>query len=149
MFRISTFLILFLAIISLADAKIYRWVDDQGNVHFGDKPQADNAELLKLPTTPSPSTPPPSAADRKQTQQKMLDIHQEDREKKKAAKIEDKKKAKELRKQCADARDRLARYLRTSRMYENTGEGERRWFTEAERNTEIEHLRKKIKHACK
>lgn len=62
--------------VALADA--YRWVDDQGQVHFGDRPPDRSAERLNLPGSPAaPATPaaddaeadtqaPRSLADRRQ-----------------------------------------------------------------------------------
>ena len=39
-------------------AELYRWVDDQGRIHYSDRP-AEGAEVVKLDT--GPSTPPPAA----------------------------------------------------------------------------------------
>ena len=38
----------------LANAEIYRWVDEQGNIHFGDCPPAD-CEAAAVPSTAEPS----------------------------------------------------------------------------------------------
>lgn len=36
-------LVTFIFVIPLSQAEIYRWVDDKGNVHFGDRAQAEQA----------------------------------------------------------------------------------------------------------
>ncbi|WJW75524.1 DUF4124 domain-containing protein [Thiohalobacter sp. IOR34] len=41
----------------LAEAAVYKWVDENGTVHFSDKPHP-NAEQIRLPK-PSTYTPPP------------------------------------------------------------------------------------------
>lgn len=40
---------------------IYKWVDENGVTHYGDKP-VKNAETVTLKSTPSPGTPEPMAA---------------------------------------------------------------------------------------
>ncbi len=48
-----------------AAAEVYRWTDDKGVIHYGDKPPADNAKPVQLPPlqTYSPSAPQrPTAA---------------------------------------------------------------------------------------
>lgn len=41
------FLALFVLIGSIANAEIYKWTDENGQVHFGDKPKA-NAETVEI-----------------------------------------------------------------------------------------------------
>ena len=43
-----------------ATAGVYKWVDEQGQVHYGDRPQADSAQEMKLKAPPS--SPPPDAS---------------------------------------------------------------------------------------
>ncbi len=43
--------------------KIYKWVDDQGRVHFGDAPTGENSQQIKLRNTqPAIGGPPPATA---------------------------------------------------------------------------------------
>jgi len=148
MFKTGTLLILLCTMIPLANAKVYTWVDDQGRTHFGDKPPAEGANQLKLPKSTTAPAPSPSAAERRQTRQRMLDIYQKDREAKKAEQAKAKQEAKKLRKRCANARDQLERYTQSA-IYENSEDGERRWLSDEEREKEIAGLRKAIKQNCK
>lgn len=56
-------LLLLLTLIPAA-AEVYRWTDDKGVIHYGDKAPADNVKPVQLPPlqTYSPSTPPRPAA---------------------------------------------------------------------------------------
>ena len=39
---------------STATAEVYKWVDEDGRVHFGDRPQAEDAEAIELkPAAPA------------------------------------------------------------------------------------------------
>ena len=130
-------------------AGVYKWVDKEGKVHFGDRPSSPQAQQFKLNKTPKSSTPAaPSAAQRQITQQRMLDMYQQEREKKQAARKKKKNSAKKLAQRCANARDRLRRY-EGSRLYENLPSGERRYFSEAEREKTISSLKGNIKRYCK
>lgn len=44
-----------------AAADVYRWVDEHGQVHFGDRPPADK-DSERVKTRPPPSAPTPAAA---------------------------------------------------------------------------------------
>ncbi len=49
--------IVLLIAVTVAMAQIYRWVDEQGAVHFGDRPPEEaDAEAVKLPEGPSEET---------------------------------------------------------------------------------------------
>jgi len=58
-----TFVVLALLATGLASAQVYKWVDEDGNVHFSDTPRA-GATLVDMPRTPrpAPGVPTQSAA---------------------------------------------------------------------------------------
>jgi hypothetical protein len=130
-----------------ASAGVYKWTDAQGNVHFGDRPPAQGAEQIKVPKS-SPSTPAPDSMERLRTQQRMLEIYREDRDKEKQAKAEKRRQRKVLKARCAAARDRLHTYQR-SLLYDLTAEGERRFLSDSERETAIQDLQDQIQRHCK
>ncbi len=130
-------------------AGVYKWVDKEGRVHFGDRPTSPQAQQFTLDKAPEPSnSAAPSAAQRQITRQRMLDMYQQEREKREAARTKKKRDAKKLAQQCANARDRLRRY-EGSRLYKNLPNGERRYFSEAEREKTISQLKGNIKRYCK
>ncbi|MEN8688197.1 MAG: DUF4124 domain-containing protein [Desulfuromonadales bacterium] len=49
--RTTAFAILLVFFVSAAQAKIYRWVDKNGSVHFSDKPSSDEAEEIIIVET--------------------------------------------------------------------------------------------------
>ncbi len=149
MLNIRLLLIFIIATAAPAYAGVYKWVDEQGKVHFSDRPASAQARQLKLKKSPQQSTSAvPNAAQRQITQQRMLDMYQQEREKREAARKKKKADAKKLAQRCANARDRLRRY-EGSRLYENLPNGERRYFSEAEREKTISNLKGNIKRYCK
>ncbi len=144
--------LLFILVITTAgsaDAAVYKWVDEEGKVHFGDRPTSAQALQLKLKKSPQPATSTtPNAAQRQITRQRMLEIYQQEREEKKAAKKQRKKDAKKRAQQCADARDKLRQYERY-RLYKNLPNGEREYLSDRERERSVSKLKNSIKRHCK
>ncbi|MCC5861806.1 MAG: DUF4124 domain-containing protein [Gammaproteobacteria bacterium] len=69
---ISCIVLVFWSVVALAQGTAYRWVDEEGVVHFSDRPR-EGAEEVRLgrppgfsppaiPRAPRPATPPPPAA---------------------------------------------------------------------------------------
>jgi len=149
MLDVRLFLILIITAANPAGAEVYRWVDKQGKVHFGDHPTSALAQPFKLKKNPQhPSSTAPNAAQHQITRQRMLDMYRQERERKKAAKKKRKEETKKLAQRCANARDRLSRY-EGSRLYENLPNGERRYFSEDKREKTISKLRGNIKRYCR
>ena len=49
--RTAAIAIIFVLFIATAQAKIYRWVDKNGSVHFSDKPYSEDAQEIKINET--------------------------------------------------------------------------------------------------
>ena len=130
-------------------AEVYRWTDEQGRVHYGERPPAQGAERLDLPATGSPSTTPDaSATERRARQQRLLDAYAYERERKQAAQAEAAAREQELAQECA----RLQRYWRrlsfSGPIYIKGDAGERRYLSDQQRAAEIERLRPAYRAAC-
>jgi len=88
-----------------ASAEIYKWVDDQGNVHFGDKPrdrdQADRAEQVEIVESYQPAVRTAAEQEAYEREQQALkrrrEVYQrEDMEARKLAEDEARDKQAEL-----------------------------------------------------
>ena len=68
---------------SVAEDEIYRWVDEDGVVHFGDQPAShSNSEAVKLNNDPSgiaPASSAPAATNSAQPEEKPLTAAQQQR----------------------------------------------------------------------
>ena len=64
--RTTIFAILLLFFVSAAQAKIYRWVDENGSVHFSDKPYSEEAEEIIIVETGIDLEEAPDAEEAKQ-----------------------------------------------------------------------------------
>ena len=96
--------ILLLALIALpllAQAKVYRWVDARGQVHYSQTPPADvgaeETSISVVPATPSPA--PPAAAAPKPATAPPAPA---------APKVDDKVEREAKAKRCTEARERVS-----------------------------------------
>ena len=76
----------FLCLSLPAVAEVYRWVDPDGQVHYGERPPPQGARKIELPEA-SESSPQPDreAAERRARQQRLLDAYEHERGRKLAA----------------------------------------------------------------
>src|SRR5262249_39661977 len=95
-----------------AHAQVYRWVDDQGKVHYRERPPAGaKARPLEERLAPPPGAPAPKAAPDTARQEREFRRRRIEREQQEAR---DQKAAEKARQQCERDRSRLAQ-LRTVR----------------------------------
>ncbi len=135
----------------IAEAGVYRWVDEQGRVQFSDRPPVEQeAEQVdvKLPESPSGNSgQSPSMEQRRLEQQKMLDAYREERELKKERRRQDAAKRAEKKRQCHEARDRLRMYEQ-SRLYRLQQDGSRRFLNDEQYEQTLKETRQAVKRLC-
>ncbi len=115
----SKFLIIifFLFCLSNANAEVYKWIDENGKVIYGDKPTSSDAEQIKIKKTPVQD---PIVQERYEKQNKWLDIMKQERDEKNALKKEEKQKKDEQKKMCAAIRKKLKKIKDAGFLYEKT-----------------------------
>ena len=86
-------------------ADIFKWTDEQGRVHYGDRPEGQ--QVVQIITTSGPAQDP-THGQRLQQQRQLLEMIEEDRQKFKQART-DEKAARAIRQaNCDRTRTRLA-----------------------------------------
>jgi hypothetical protein len=135
-----------------AEARIYKWVDETGQVHYGEQPESQDAEQMKLrirepapraaagtandgskPAT-DPNAAEPNAAEPKAAQPE--------------AKPEGPSPA-EQRRRCAEAKDRLASIMTRPRLKGVDEKGNVYALTDKERDQRIAQYRKQVRDNCR
>ncbi len=136
---------------ALAD-KVYKWVDQDGNVHFGDQPSSDTAQELEIRSKASPPAaapsrvPGPSAPNTNGLS--ISDVMEEERLRRKKARAREKQVREERMRNCLLARDRLRSYEESNLLYDIDSSGKRRILSDAERNAAEREARAEIEHFC-
>ncbi len=101
-----------------AGAEIYKWIDEDGNTVYGDRP-APKAERLKTPNTPRAAT---GNRQRLERQQKLLDVIQAERAEKTARQQKERADLAERKRQCAEVKKELNRIENARFIYEKTAD---------------------------
>ena len=147
-------LLLFAALIAwsgIASAVVYKWVDAQGKLQYGDRPpdgvHAEVVELLvahaanstpaRTTSAPSQAAPAMKGAPEKASPKDVND---------KKAIDQDVAQAKD--KQCADAQDRYKKLIEGRHIYKTGPDGERQFMTSEEIDTERLNAKRDIDSIC-
>ena len=157
----NLFACLVLALFSLgAGSDIYKWVDDEGNVHYGDSPPENvAAERVQIESRPAGETGPSGSKLLEEAEERYQRLKQ-DREARAAAREEEEQRRRQLdercvhlRKQLISLQQRLPVYrdeegkFRTLSQYDSY-EGRREYLDDATRAREIEHLTAEMLIVC-
>jgi len=131
-------------------AGVYKWVDEDGHVQFGDRPppEVEDSDEVKI-RSKAPASAPAAKVDRKQARDRLLQQYKQEREEKKAAVVKKRKEKKEQEKRCSYAKDALSEYLEHPVLYERGADQERKYLTDQQRDAEIAKARKAVKRWCK
>ena len=127
-----------------ASAKVYKWVDENGQVHYGEKPGNTQAEQVQIRTN---ETTTPRAID----QDKLDKAEGKEKGQVEAPKEpeEPKMSKKEKRKLCNEANSDLSAIMSRGRLREIDEKGEYTYLTEEQRQQRISAAKKKQKEFCR
>ena len=143
----SLFVTLLLLFSPLASAEIFKWVDEDGNVHYGDKP-TKTSEQLNIDTH-QPGVSMDIDETRAERRQRLTESLTNDRLDRKKQKKEAQEKAGKLNRRCASAKDRLRRYKNSGKLYDLDKVGNRNILSDKKRDKAIANLQKDIRKNCK
>lgn len=130
-----------------ANASVYRWIDANGNTHFGDRPPA-NASSREVNVNAPEVNNDASAQERQQRMQDFLSEQQKERVARQAeqAKLAEQEAMKaEL---CTRMRAELKNLARVSTFYRLDENGDRVYVTDEENEQVRKDFRRKVKEAC-
>jgi hypothetical protein len=138
-------LLLFAALIAwsgMASAVVYKWVDAQGKLQYGDRPpDGVHAEVVELmvPHSASARTAPAPAA--KNT---AVPVAKDADDKKTVA--QDVSQTRD--KQCTEAQDRYKKLIEGRRLYKTGPDGERQFMNSEEIDTERLNAKRDVDNIC-
>jgi len=126
-------------------AEIYKWVDEQGVIHYGDKP-VNNSKEMEVNISKQGNIKINNK--REQKRQKLLESYADDQQREEKEKEKLKKKKKKLERSCVQSKDMLRQYERARSLYNLNKEGERVTISSEERLRKTDSLRNKINKYC-
>jgi len=133
-----------------AQAGVYKWVDENGKVHYGDSPQASQptVEMNVDETTTEPSFSE-DVLSREEKRERLLQSMEEDRIEKQEQRDKQIAENEKNRQRCNQYRDRMRHYERANGLYKLDRDGNRVYMSESERASATKSLRAKINKYCR
>lgn len=135
-------LLLALLLPNLAAAEIYRWIDEQGRVHFGQRPAA-GAEVVEV--KPQVVERDAQTREREARSQRFYEAREQEREQaiSQAAQQRERQAA-----ECRELRQRMANLPEGYSYYREGANGERIYYSDEELDTARRQLRERIAERC-
>lgn len=129
----------------LESAGIYKWMDEKGNVHYGDQPPGAHAEQVHIPAEPRDI----EVEHRLGRQQRLLDVLAEEREQHKQELVEQKDVRLARQANCQTATRNLDAIQNSSYLYEQTADPYNpKILTHEERNAAVAEANQEVAEWC-
>lgn len=152
MLRITLTILLALAPM-LAQAQLFKWVDDGGRTQYSDRPPAPGVKFEKIGTNPAPATDAaPAAIDPSHslaTEEMEFRKRQQEAEEKRKAEEQKQKEAQSKQQNCDAAQARLKTMEIGGRIIKPNAEGDREYMGDDEIEAESVKAQKDVDEACK
>lgn len=135
----------------LIAAPVYKWIDEDGQVHYGSKPKSKDAEKITIKKRyidSGNSNAPLSAQERAENQKRFVNALDAER---KAKEEEEKKKQKEEElklKRCNAAQDQLKRYEQSGALYDLDEKGDRILLNKEQYEKAMSQARARVERWC-
>ena len=140
---------------SAAQDEVYRWVDENGVVHFGDRaPQQNEAEVVSIPQTSGISLKPPSDPETAETANSADEMEpqpsaaQQARDARAEARLEREAKAEVTAKNCKAARELINKLEPSTRVIVRHEDGTVTRMDDNERLAELARAQAFVAENC-
>lgn len=128
-------------------AGTYRWVDENGQTHFGDRPPA-GAASDEINVTPAPVDEDAAARARKARMNEFLEQSEKERAERNEAKARREAAAKERQARCEQLRGRLKYLKSVSKIYRINNDGERVYVDDEENERLRREFTARVQSEC-
>ncbi|MEX6503606.1 DUF4124 domain-containing protein [Pseudomonas zhanjiangensis] len=127
----------------LAAAEVYRWVDADGQVHFGQRPNAQGAERVEV----KPQVVERDAATRER-QARSERFYEARRQEQAQARSRSVERQTAHRQECSQLRQQLAQMPEGFRYYRSDADGQRSYYSDEEMDAARRQLRERVAQRC-
>lgn len=133
---------------SSVNAGVYRWTDNNGNVHYSDQP-VEQSQATELDIDTESRAGITNSAGNNRERDLVLEEIEEERQARKKSREEKRLAKKQKQKRCARAKDDLRRYQTASAVYKLDKKGERVFYSKEERASREKKFRQLINKHCR
>jgi len=132
-----------------AQAEIYKWMDDNGQVHYSEQPPEKKRPATEIRIrTYSHQAPLVNPEQRKQQRDNLLRAFAEERGLRNEAKAKEEQEQAKNRRKCLLAKDKIKSYERATSIYNLDEKGERVYLSDAQRDRSMARLKGQVKQWC-
>ena len=135
-----------------AAAEIYKWVDADGNVQYGDRPSGAETEvqlqIASQPTDPARIQAQTTAKLEQQANAREVAREAAANEPQEPSEEELRTQARERADKCTMYRARLEKFVQSRRLYREDANGERVYLDEAETQATRENVQHQVEEYC-
>lgn len=126
-------------------ADVYKWVDEDGKVHFGDRPQGGNAEVMTVRPAAVPSG---GGRARHERTERLLESLKSEREERRDAYAAAEAEKRERKQKCTVAKAELSRRESAAHLFYRDADGNKRVIDGEEYEAAIQEARDAVAHWC-
>ncbi|VAX12167.1 hypothetical protein MNBD_GAMMA24-2826 [hydrothermal vent metagenome] len=147
--RFCYFAGLLFLVLPVAQARIYKWLDDNGQVHYSEQApdRTRAAKEIQLPRH-KPQANMPSPEQRRQKRDNLLRAFDEERQLRKDVEAKKNQQAARRQHNCILARDKLKNYQRATVLYDLDATGKRIYLSDSQRSRAEAGLKSQISKWC-
>ena len=139
-------MVLLLACGAASAAGVYKWVDENGKVHYGDHPGNSSAREVTLPAAPAPDE---NQRAREQKQKKLLQVFEEERQEKREQEVKAKAEQQKREHECTLAKARLKSYEQAGELTTKDNDGKERTLSKSEYKQALDDAKQAVEHWCR
>ena len=149
--NITKIILLFLSVFLFSQhksvlAEVYKWTDEDGRIHYGDRPDGKNPQQININET-NPNSG--ENIDRMEKRQRLLNVLDEERQQRDEMKAEEKIAEQKRQANCDKAKTYLQSAVNSSFLYEDTGDPlNPKILTNEERKNAIDKAEDDVKTWC-
>jgi Domain of unknown function (DUF4124) len=152
-------MLLAVAFAGTASAQLYKWVDNNGRVQYGDTPPGDASKVTRLRPPPAGSAPAPAATsetaakdkdkDKALTPEQAFKKRQQERQEAEQKAGKERAEADQKRAGCENAQAGLRQLQSGQRLSTVNSAGERVFIDDNERTRQLQRAQKSVDDWCK
>ena len=129
-------------------SEIYKWVDEQGNVHYEDRPDGIMVERVDIDSRPTDPARIQAMAQARAMDRARATEAKAEADAKLPTAAELKEEADERAKKCTSSKSQLVSYVNNRRLYKMTAEGEREYLSDAEITATRDRAAQQVDEFC-
>lgn len=128
--------------------EIYKWTDENGDVHYEDRPLGDEAERLSIESRDTNYAAVQASIDARQASIESRAETRAKREEEDQAAADAQAEAAEQEERCQRSRERAQTYIEARRLYKENEAGEREYLDDAELTEAREAAQQQVREDC-